>query len=381
MASTLKKRNGTLELMRFVFCMAILLYHIGKYTSGTPSLKNGVFLALFPHGAMGVEFFFLLTGVFLAQSLDKQLQRSQTKTNVFADTGRYFWKKYASTFPQHFVAFAVLFAVMALIHLDMPNWSAWNRFLDAIPNLFLIQMTGVMGAPLNHIEWYLSSMLIAILIVYFLCRLHFKVVTRYIAPVASVGLLVWMCCEFPSLTGVTRPMYIGGDLFIYKGNIRAIAEILLGTFVYSLGRYGLAPLAEKTGKPVRILLTVLEWVMYAGALVITLLTLPYGWEYGALAFIFGGVLLSFSGLTYSGEIFDNNVCYFLGKITLPVYLSQLSAIYAVNYYMKDYDDVMKAWAIAALTVISSAITMIAGNALAKVCSDISFGKKDKTAAA
>ena len=139
--------------------------------------------------------------------------------------------------------------------------------------------------------------------------------------------------------------------------------------------------AQKTGKPVRILLTVLEWVMYAGALVITLLTLPYGWEYGALAFIFGGVLLSFSGLTYSGEIFDNNVCYFLGKITLPVYLSQLSAIYAVNYYMKDYDDVMKAWAIAALTVISSAITMIAGNALAKVCSDISFGKKDKTAAA
>ena len=89
MASTLKKRNGTLELMRFVFCLAILFYHIGKYTSGTPSLKNGVFLALFPHGAMGVEFFFLLTGVFLAQSLDKQLQRSQTKTNVFADTGRY----------------------------------------------------------------------------------------------------------------------------------------------------------------------------------------------------------------------------------------------------------------------------------------------------
>lgn len=376
MASTLKKRNGTLEFMRFVFCMTIFFYHIGKYTYGSPSLKKGVFLALFPHGAMGVEFFFLLTGVFLAQSLDKQLQRTEKKTNVFADTGKYFWKKYISTFPQHIVAFAVLFGVMVLIHLDMPNWSAWDRFCSAIPSLFLVQMTGWMGSPLNHIEWYLSAMLIAIIIVYFLCRLHFKVVTRYVAPVASIRLLVWMCCEFPSLTGVTRPMYIGGDLFIFKGNIRAIAEILLGTFVYSLGRYGLAPLADKAGKAVRIVLTVLEWVMYIGAVVITLLTLPYGWEYGALAFIFGGVLLSFSGLTYSGRLFDNEASYFLGKITLPVYLSQLSAVYATNYYLKDYDNGFKVWAIVVLTAISSAITMLAGDAIAK-----RFAKKNKNKAA
>ena len=376
MASTLKKRNGTLEFMRFVFCMTIFFYHIGKYTYGSPSLNKGVFLALFPHGAMGVEFFFLLTGVFLAQSLDKQLQRAEKKTNVFADTGKYFWKKYISTFPQHIVAFAVLFGVMVLIHWDMPNWSAWDRFCSAIPSLFLVQMTGFMGSPLNHIEWYLSAMLIAILIVYFLCRLNFKVVTRYVAPVASVGLLVWMCCEFPSLTGVTRPMYIGGEMFIYKGDIRALAEILLGTFGYSLGRYGLAPLSDKAGKSVRIVLTVLEWVMYIGAVVITLLTLPYGWEYGALAFIFGGVLLSFSGLTYSGTIFDNETCYFLGKITLPVYLSQLSAIYATNYYLKDYDNGFKVWAIVVFTAISSAITMLAGDAIAKL-----FTKKNKQKAA
>ncbi len=374
MASTTKKRNGTLEFMRFVFCMTILFYHIGKYTYGSPSLNKGVFIALFPHGAMGVEFFFLLTGVFLAASLDKQLQRAEKKTNVFADTGKYLWKKYLSVFPQHLVAFAVLFGVMVLIHLDMPNWSAGDRFLTAIPNLLLLQMTGWMGSPLNHIEWYLSAMLIAILIVYFLCHLHFKVVTRYIAPVASVGLLIWMCCEFPSLTGVTRPMVVCPGFSIYKGDIRAIAEILLGTFAYSLGKYGLAPLSDRIGKPVRFVLTVLEWVMYGGAITITLLTLPYGWEYGALAFIFGGVLLSFSGLTCSGSLFDNNVSYFLGKITLPIYLSQLSAIYAVNYYLKDYDNGMKTWAIIVLTVISSAITMLAGDALAGL-----FAKKRKDA--
>ena len=156
-------------------------------------------------------------------------------------------------------------------------------------------------------------------------------------------------------------MEIGGDLFIYKGNIRALAEITLGTFVYSLGRYGLAPLSDRISKPVRVILTVIEWLMYAGALIITLLTLPYGWEYGALAFIFAGVTLSFSGLTLSGSLFDNNVSYFLGKITLPAYLSQLSAIYAVNYYLNDYDDGMKVWGALVLTAVSSGVTMVIGN--------------------
>ena len=364
MASALKKRNGTLEFMRFVFCTSILFFHMGKMILGGFSLRDGVKIAVFPHGAMGVEFFFLLTGVFLAQSVDKFIQRSEKKTSIILDTLKYFWKKYTSTFPQHIVAFAVLFGVMVLIHLEMPNWSALERFNTAIPSLFLIQMTGFMGSPLNHIEWYLSAMLIAILIIYPLCRLNFKIFTRYIAPIAAIGLLIWMCCEYPSLTGVTRPMYIGGELFIFKGNIRALAEITLGTFVYSLGKYGLAPLADKTPKSVRVILTVLEWLMYGGAIVIILLTLPYGWEYGALAFIFIAVTISFSGLTYSGRIFDNEVSYFLGKITLPVYLSQLSAIYAVNYYLKDYSDGMKIWAALVLTAISSAVTMLAGDLIA-----------------
>ena len=379
MASSSKKRNGTLEFMRFVFCLTILFFHYGKMLLGGVSLKDGVHFGLFPHGAMGVEFFFILTGVFLAHSAEKQSLQSPRKISIVPDTFRYLGKKYASIFPQHAVAFAVLFGVMVLIHLDMPRWSALERLDAAVPSFFLLQMTGIMGSPLNHIEWYLSAMLIAILIVYPLCRLHFKIFTRYIAPVASVGLFVWMCCEYPSLTGVTRPMYIGQDIFIYKGLIRAVAEITLGTFVYSLGKYGLAPLAEKAGKPVRVVLTVVEWMMYVAAVVITLLTLPYGWEYGALAVIFVGVTLSYSGLTYSGELFDNEVSYFLGKITLPVYLSQLAAIYVVDYYMKDNAPGMKVWAAVVLTAVSSAITLLAGNFLVDLFSGKFFRKK--TAAA
>ena len=34
MASSSKKRNGTLEFMRFVFCLTILFFHYGKMLLG-----------------------------------------------------------------------------------------------------------------------------------------------------------------------------------------------------------------------------------------------------------------------------------------------------------------------------------------------------------
>ncbi len=379
MASSSKKRNGTLEFMRFVFCLTILLFHMGKMLLGGFSFKNGIQFAFFPHGAMGVEFFFILTGLFLAQSVDKQLQRAEKKTNIIVDTLQYFSKKYTSTFPQHVVAFAVLFGVTVLVHLDTPGWSAWDRFDSAVPSLFLIQMTGIMGEPLNHIEWYLSAMLIAILIIYPLCRLNFKVFTRYIAPVVSVALFIWMRSEYPSLSGVTRQMNITADWYIYKGVVRAVAEITLGTFVYSLSKYGLAPFVQKIGKPARAALTAVEWIMYAAAVLITVLTLPYKWEYAALAVIFVGITLSFSGLTYSGKLLDNNFSYFLGKITLPVYLSQLSAIAMAGYYLADYSGGMKIWGALVLTAVSSAITMIVGNFIGNLFGGKFFKKKEKTA--
>lgn len=63
------KKNGTIELLRFIFCMDILLFHIEKYIFGEPSLKNGIHVAFFPHGAIGVEFFFLLSGCLMAKSI------------------------------------------------------------------------------------------------------------------------------------------------------------------------------------------------------------------------------------------------------------------------------------------------------------------------
>ncbi len=52
------KRNGKIELMRFVFCISILLYHINSdLWDGKKLLSDNI--SFFAHGRTGVEFFFL----------------------------------------------------------------------------------------------------------------------------------------------------------------------------------------------------------------------------------------------------------------------------------------------------------------------------------
>ena len=52
-----KKRIGELDLFRFVFMLVVVLYHF----------ETGAF----PYGSIGVEFFFVLSGLLMARHAEK----------------------------------------------------------------------------------------------------------------------------------------------------------------------------------------------------------------------------------------------------------------------------------------------------------------------
>ena len=54
------KRNGEIEFWRAVFCMIVFIYHI--------SLDFDSSTTIFKMGQIGVEFFFLISGLFMAKS-------------------------------------------------------------------------------------------------------------------------------------------------------------------------------------------------------------------------------------------------------------------------------------------------------------------------
>lgn len=351
-----KKRNGTIDILRFLFCTAVLLFHIEKYIFGEPSLKNGIHLGLFPHGSIGVEFFFLVTGWLMAKSICSRKNSNSVK-NLSSETRAFIKRKYLSILPYSVVATLFVFIVNCCVN----NWGAKEiirKFFESIPNFFLIQMTGISYYNPNNITWYLSSMMIAICIIFPLAFKFYDNFVKLIIPIGGVLILGIMFAEFgKSLTGVMTWMGFG-----YKGTIRGIIEIGFGMVSFEVSRY-LQNLKIK--KKHKYLLGFVELICYVGVFAFMMLTFPRSYEMMALAAIWIGITITFSGVTKI-DILDNKLSVFLGKISLPIYLCQLAAINIVKQFSESFDDYIKVILIVVLDFIFAALCQFIGVKLSNI---------------
>lgn len=318
-----KKRNGTIEIMRFVFCMSVLLFHIGKYLFGEPSLKNGIHFALFPHGSIGVEFFFLVSGYLMAKSISKKAALNK-KGDLGSNTISFMKNKYLSIFPYHVVALAFTFLVDCITR----NWGISEiirRFTEAVPNVFLIQMSGISFYNPNHITWYLSAMFIAMFVLYPLASKYYSECIKIIFPIGILLLTGWLVHDDNCLTGVM----VWKGLLGYKGTIRAFIEIALGMIAFEISEY--LRKVEINNRQ-KWMLRCIEMGCYVCAGVFIMMTFMKKYEVYVLFALFVAVTITFSGVTHIKAL-DNKVSYFLGKMSLPIYLCQVAAInIGVTYF-------------------------------------------------
>lgn len=348
-----KKRNGTIDVLRFLFCFGILMFHIEKYIFGEPSFKNGIHLGLFPHGAIGVEFFFLVTGWLMAKSICSR-KKANSEKKLSSETGEFIKRKYLSILPYSVVATLFVFIVNCFVN----NWG-WQKiiikFVESIPNFALVQMTGISYYNPNNITWYLSSMMIAICILYPLAYKFYDTFVKLIIPIGGALILGIMFVEFgKSLTGVMTWTGV-----FYKGTLRGIIEIGFGMVSYEVSQY-LQSLSIRKGH--KYLLGIVELICYVWVFMFIMLTFPKSYEIMAFAAIWVGVTITFSGVTKI-DILDNKLSEFLGKISLPLYLCQLAAINIVQQFSESFDGYMAVLLVVLLDFIFAALCQFIGGKL------------------
>lgn len=313
-------RNGKIEFMRFVFCISIMLHHIGL-TLASQAQESGGDIKFFTNGALGVEFFFVVSGYLMANSAFK------TQNNGLAlgkDTGRFMGRKLWGVFPWFFVTYMASFIGLVIIERYGVR-SAADTFINALPNLFLIQKSGVFVKDIMGVSWYIGDMLLAMLIIYPFLKKRYDVVSRIAAPVISLLLVGYLCKVDGKLTDIKA--WMG---FTNKTLLRAIAEILLGVFIFELIRH----FKEFNFKKVhRVILTFVEIASYAAVLLFSASHINKRYEPYFLVCIAVAVGLSFSDVTYFSKIFNNKFVYFLGKASLPLYLCQSLMRRVVGTYM------------------------------------------------
>ncbi len=301
-------RNGEVDALKFLFAVAVVLFHAHKL--------QPVPASFFSRGHLAVEFFFLLSGYFMGRRM------------AAADapgTARFLVRKISPIFPAFFVSTLIAF-VLRTATLPRAKAADWVRgiFL-ALPEFGLLQMSGLKtGRIYNGPTWYISAMVLAMAVLYPFFR-RIRGSSASTAPLlVSVACYAAICQKFGSLGGVAT-QWTG---FCTYGVVRAAAGISLGVFLEDCVRRASASVVPT--KAGRVCARLAETVL----LVLVLLAMAEAvrWKLPAcFDFVVVGLLFAFLFLVLSGfgGTVRCRVFGWCGPASLYLYLNHRGAIWAI----------------------------------------------------
>lgn len=324
------ERNGSIELLRFLFTTIIIFFHINLdlwNQEKTVAVIRGIPVTFFQHGNLGVEFFFLVSGYLMAETVCRQIraQSGSAGPSLSRSTAQFVLHKAKAVLPFYLTACALTPLVRLLTKKEVTA----VYFIRRLPSLFFLQRMGL-GRPFIGCSWYLSSLFIALAAAYPLCRRFYRAYTHVIAPVLCAVLLTSIIVLTGSLGDISDWFF-----FTYKTNIRAFAELSMGAAAFELSRV------------IRGRVRTLVSSSFLSFTAVTCLALSLMYicssadgRYGIIVFylLFGAVVIAFSG---EGIISRSRLflscrpffCY-LGRISLPMYLTQTLMRRSVPFFFE-----------------------------------------------
>lgn len=300
------KRNGTIELLRFLFCLLIVVYHsrnLGKTSS----------IALFTEaGYIAVEFFFLVSGFLMAKTAAGLAD--VPCTHLGRETVLFVWKKIKAILPYYL--FAVVFAfgyIVAANSLTLKE--SVLKFAQGIWDIGFLHTSGIKTYEVVRGSWYLSAMFVAMLALYPMLRKWKDTFTHIIAPLLAITLLGWISQTYGNLN-----QWIKNFDLVCAGVLRAVAELSLGCIGYVVcEKIKDAPFTVFS----RILITLTQVAGY-GIVFWCAGNMSEGWvSYVLLLCLAVCVPLSFSGQGIAAPLFRGRFFLWLGKLSLVIYLNHM----------------------------------------------------------
>lgn len=333
--------NGEIELLRFVMA-AIIVVHHSKVMVGTACSP-------FLHGSLAVEFFFLVTGYLMMQSMDR-IRENACGEQV--DTWKFLGKKICAVFPE--VAAGYLLATAGYTLLAACGQAdALRGLCFGLPNdLLLLRSTAILPwSGCNGVSWYISSMLLAMAVLYPLVLRH--------------RLQPWLLAGTLLLTGyliiATGTLRSPNDLagLCYKGNLRALCEISLGAFSYKAAG---ALRGISWTRPGRVCIAVFKFGILAGMVAyMHIRNIPeHDGVYLAMAWLL--VTLAFSKAGADSGWYNRAACRALGRFSLPLYLGHLyTAFLGRGFLPGSWHMGLKIGIYAAASILSALLIMKAAS--------------------
>lgn len=300
------RKFENVDLARFIAAIIILVFHV-------PACGITTTNCVWTTGNRYVEFFFIMTGFLTTRHFDGFNSNNTIKSSI-----EYTAKKFSKIWIYTSIITVlhwVLFGIGMMVH------NAWTikdfvfSFLtDFIFDVLLL--TSGWKMPLIGSLWFVSSMLL----VFPLFCVVLQLKNRY--WILTISFIAWYV-----------PFSLG-YMDSFEMLIRAFANLSLGAVMYEI----LYICYEYLKKVKKLILTAIEITFFILPIIITFLNLDV---YRFLVFsFFVSQIIMFSGLSYTSNI-RGNIFNFLGRLSLPIYIVQLTVGETIAELFKNCSDVIK----------------------------------------
>ncbi len=212
------KRDWMIEGVRFLATCGIAIYHFEWIYLGTP--------IYFQHFYILVEFFFVLSGFFLAKNI------LENKNDSFYMPFKYVKKEAVKLWKPYIVAFVFSFIVYCLIN-DIKGWKNIIVTLFAAKwEIFFLQLSGFdMNAPIiNGVTAYIPALLFSSLIIYYLIKKHYMLFVNIVIPVIPIFIYAHIINTYGNLS-----QWTAFENWYTIGVFRGLAGTLIGAGGYIYG--------------------------------------------------------------------------------------------------------------------------------------------------
>ena len=265
------KRNYTVDFLKFIFAVIVMLYHSNSMTVFEEKY-------IFINGRIGVEFFFIVSGYFMCVSAE----RAGTYNDLGEETFNFIKHKISALMPNFIIAYFIAFIVYHF-NAGISDPAVYVlHIIESLPDLFLIKNSGIKEISYNGPSWYLSAMLLSMIIIYPMIKKYNNSFYYIFAPLVFLFIMGNFYQNYGSLSNLEK-----WNGWILNGTLRGFTDLLGGCLCYKASMKLRSYRFSNFGK---IILTIIEYFMF----IISIILLYYNKSSGCDFFIF---LLFMIGLT------------------------------------------------------------------------------------
>ncbi len=333
----MKKQNGNINLLKFLFSISILLLHSGMLYGFYP--WTGSWIA--------VEWYF----VFAGYTLTAHIYKTDSQKVYGKEAVAYILKRIGTFYPYFIVACACSFFLR--LYAGHYTIGSFRQLPDFLPDLLLLQMFGIEGTWYTGISWFLSALIICLFIFYPLLKKYRGVFDRTLAVI--IPLFIYGYID-KTTGGLWSPGYWLG--FCHKGLLRGIAGFCLGAVSYNIGLFIKAKI-----KPNHLM----KWIV--AVLYAMVFYTMYKWDDSRIYYVFPylyAVLIAADMTNENGLVSDTAFTRFLGKISMIIYMTHAAWCYALQTLLTNVTAVQFTLCVMAGTAITSAIVYFLGKPISKL---------------